>query len=635
MTTQREPLRRAVTAGAVPDRVSPPAAGGAEDPLGAGSGRRADPLLLGTCIALVLAHTAFRAWAVLGAWFQEDDFELLRVSLERPLDLDYLMTPHSGHLMPLGRLLIDLSVAGGLFNWPATAAVTIAFQAAVALACLWMLRTLFGMRWGIVAPLAVFLFSPISMPATVWWAAALNQLGQQIGLMCAITCWVMFERTGRRTWLALVLASVALALAADIRGLAIPPVLAAISYGWFETGGPVHRLRSMLRRLWWAGAVAAVIGVGTIAYYAAYVPLETMDRDWGLLGPLASSMIGTAFTTGILGGPWAWMSPQAPAAFADPPVWLAHLSWVVVAAVVGHAFLVRRRTLRAWALLAGYLVLLLVLLWSSRAPYVGPIAGAEYRYLTDAAAMTALALGLAYLPLAGAPGSSEPREAPMFTPRLPVVIPLALALVVSVSGVWSSIGYARIWHEFVAPRDYVRTLSAALDETGPVALADTGLPPDVVAPIIWSEDRLPRLVSMLSPESRFLEAGHELAVVDGDGGLDAADLHVERTTLPGGVADCGWQIDNGSSRLPLDGPVIEGDWWLRVNYLAEEASPMTVIVGSEGESVDTALRPGLNQLYVRVGAAFDSVLLLGIDPSITVCVDKVEVGRLVSGAPLT
>ena len=97
----------------------------------------------------------------------------------------------------------------------------------------------------------------------------------------------------------------------------------------------------------------------------------------------------------------------------------------------------------------------------------------------------------------------------------------------------------------------------------------------------------------------------------------------------------GWQIDNGSSRLPLDGPVIEGDWWLRVNYLAEEASPMTVIVGSEGESVDTALRPGPNQLYVRVGAAFDSVLLLGIDPSITVCVDKVEVGRLVSGAPLT
>lgn len=635
VTTHREPLRRAVVTAASPDAESTQSAGGAAGAAPVDRGRSHDPLLLGTCVALVLAHTAFRAWAVLGAWFQEDDFELLRYSLEQPLDLDYLMTPHSGHLMPLGRLLIDLSVAGGLFSWPATAAVTIAFQAGIALACLWMLRTLFGMRWGIVPPLLVFLSSSITMPATVWWAAAINQLGQQVGLLCAITCWVLFERTGRRTWLALVLVSVALALAADVRGLAIPPVLAAISYGWFETGGPVQRLRSMVRRLWWAGVVAAVIGVGTIAYYAAYVPLDTMDRDWGLLGPLASSMIGTAFTTGILGGPWAWFSPQAPAAFADPPQWLAHLSWVVIAAVVGHAFLTRRRTLRAWALLLGYLVLLLILLWSSRAPYVGPIAGAEYRYLTDAAAMSALALGLAYLPLAGAPGSSQPREAPMFTPRVPIVVPLALALLVSASGVWSSIGYARIWHDFVAPRDYVRTLDAALDETGPVALADTGLPPDVVAPIIWSEDRLPRLVSMLSPESRFLGAGHELAVVDGDGGLDAADLQAERTTLPGSVADCGWQIDGGSARLPLDGPTVEGDWWLRVNYLAEGESPMTVSVGSEGESVDATLRPGLNRLYVRVEAAFDSVLLLGIDPSITVCVDKVEVGRLVPGAPLT
>ena len=104
------------------------------------TGDASRPAVLATCIGLVLAHTAFRAWAVFGAWFQEDDFEFLRYSSEQPLDLDYLMTPHSGHLMPLGRLLIDLSVAGGLFNWPATAAVTVAPSGRVAVACLWMLR---------------------------------------------------------------------------------------------------------------------------------------------------------------------------------------------------------------------------------------------------------------------------------------------------------------------------------------------------------------------------------------------------------------------------------------------------------------------------------------------------------------
>lgn len=598
------------------------------------SDRRPDALLLGVCLALVLLHTAYRSWAVLGAWFQEDDFELLRFSLEEPLTLDYLMTPHSGHLMPLGRLLIDASVAGGLFNWPATAAVTIVFQALVGLSCLWMLRALFGPRWGILPPLLVFLFCPITMPATVWWAAAINQLGQQIGLMCAVAGWVLFERTGRRRWLAVVAASVLLALAADIRGLAIPPVLAAISFGWFESGAPVARLRSMIRRLWWAGIVAGVVGLGTIAYYAAYVPLVTPDRDWSLLGPLASSMLGTAYTSGILGGPWQWLSPQAPAAFADPPDWWAHLSWVVVAGVVGHAFLTRRRTVRAWALLLGYLVVLLLLLWSSRAPFVGPIAGAEYRYLTDAAAMTALALGLAYLPLAGAVGSSEPRDPPMLTVRVPFAVPLALAAAVAVSGVVSSTGFARIWHDFVPPRDYVQTLDAELDETGPLLLAPTELPPDVVAPIIWAENRLPNLVGMLSPDSRFVDAAHDLAMVDDGGRLASADLRAVRTTMPGDVDDCGWQVDEGSVLIPLDGPVLSKDWWLRINYLAPESSPVEVGVGTD-TAVTGTLRPGLNQLYVRVDATFDAVSLTGIDPAITVCVDKIEVGELVPGGPLT
>lgn len=173
--------------------------------------------VLATCLVLVLAHTAFRAWAAFGAWFQEDDFEFLRYSREQPFSLDYLMEPHSGHLMPLGRVLIDLSVASGMFNWEATAAVTVLFQAAVGLSAFWMLKTLFGLRWGIVPPLVVFLFSAITMPATVWWAVAVNQLAQEIGLMCAVACWVIFERTGRRRWAVLVVACVLLALAADIR----------------------------------------------------------------------------------------------------------------------------------------------------------------------------------------------------------------------------------------------------------------------------------------------------------------------------------------------------------------------------------------------------------------------------------
>ena len=77
---------------------------------------------------------------------------------------------------------------------------------------------------------------------------------------------------------------------------------------------------------------------------------------------------------------------------------------------------------------------------------------------------------------------------------------------------------------------------------------------------------------------------------------------------------------------------------MRISYLAPRESPVTIRAGSAlspGASVSTVLRPGLHQLYARVEAGFDSVLLVGIDPSITVCVDSIDVGDLVPGAPLT
>ena len=151
-------------------------------------------------------------------------------------------------------------------------------------------------------------------------------------------------------------------------------------------------------------------------------------------------MLGTSYATGIIGGPFQWLSPQAPAAFADPPAWFTHLAWVVIAGVVAHAFLTRRRTGRAWALLLGYLVVLLLLLWSSRAPFVGAVAGTEYRYMTDAAAHDGAR------PRAGLPRRSPVRRGrasrgrtPFFTPRVPVAVPIALALAVAVGGIFSSI----------------------------------------------------------------------------------------------------------------------------------------------------------------------------------------------------
>ena len=49
-------------------------------------------------------------------------------------------------------------------------------QAAASIGCLRLLRYTFGERLGILPPLALYLFSVITLPAFIWWAAGINQL---------------------------------------------------------------------------------------------------------------------------------------------------------------------------------------------------------------------------------------------------------------------------------------------------------------------------------------------------------------------------------------------------------------------------------------------------------------------------
>ena len=50
-------------------------------------------------------------------------------------------------------------------NWTLAATLTLGVQLLASAACLWMLVTLFGARWGILAPLALYLTSALSLPA--------------------------------------------------------------------------------------------------------------------------------------------------------------------------------------------------------------------------------------------------------------------------------------------------------------------------------------------------------------------------------------------------------------------------------------------------------------------------------------
>ena len=101
---------------------------------------------------------------------------------------------------------------------------------------------------------------------------------------------------------------------------------------------------------------------------------------------------------------------RASARFGDPSQVVVLVSWVAFVALVVHAQRTRTKSRRAWSLLAFTTVCNVVLLASARANVVGPDIAREYRYQTESAALFVIAVGLAFLPLVGAPEQNDVRE---------------------------------------------------------------------------------------------------------------------------------------------------------------------------------------------------------------------------------
>lgn len=584
--------------------------------------------MVGAGALLVAAQLGVRAWQLYPSWFYADDYRLLDDATGRPLSLGYLLDPFDSQFMPWGRAVAWLVADSGHVSWTVAATFTLATQLLASAACLWMLVTLFGPRWGVLAPLGLYLTSALSMPGTMWWAASLNQLPLQAVLFASVAAWVRYLRGRRSRWVLVTLAVVLLGLLAYVKAVLVLGVLAFLVLAYFSTGGPRERVVGALRRYWPAAVGAAALGGVFLAYYLTQVP-SVFERPTTDVAPgLARTMIGTSFASGLVGGPWRWDTGNAPAAVADPPELLVVLAWAVIAVLMVLAVLLRRRSLRAWVLLAGYLATAYVLLLVSRAPLTGSYAGLEYRYLTDVAALVALCLGLATMPLLGAAESSERREPPLLRLGAHPVLVGGLTFAVCVSGLISSVLYARVWSDDNPGADYVRRAMAGLDGKGQLDLADQVVPPDVVPPLSAPLNRTSRLLPLVAANVHFPTSTPDLTVLDVDGTPSRAQVEPAVSTMPGSVPGCGWTVNGATTTLPLAQPAADLDWWLQVHYLSSADDVMMVRAGDDEQEVEVSR--GLNTAFVHVEGAFDSVDLGGLQPGTTVCVDRIDVGTPVA-----
>jgi hypothetical protein len=111
-----------------------------------------------------------------------------------------------------------------------------------------------------------------------------------------------------------------------------------------------------------------------------------------------------------------------------------------------------------------------------------------------------------------------------------------------------------------------------------------------------------------------------------DGHLAPLDVTAVHHAIPSSNPRCAYRVGRGTRTIPLEGPFLFGNWWVKVGYIATADSSITVSAG--GESHQTSVSRGLHTLYFEAGdQRFDTIRLGGLVGDATLCTDDVTVGR--------
>jgi hypothetical protein len=357
------------------------------------------------------------------------------------------------------------------------------------------------------------------------------------------------------------------------------PVLGFLTVAYFSSGPLLPRLRGLATTLWRPLMVLAVITIGYLAYYLSQVGTTPTWASSRLTGQIGDSMLGTAFLSGSVGGPWRWWSAANSTAYVDPPALGVHISWVLVALVVSYGYLTRVCTLRAWVLLFGYLLVLWALVVASPAPAFGPVVGLDYRFLTDAACVLTLCLALAFMRVEQASQSSHQRSDPYIKIRVSGPVTVALVAVICASGVMSSAKYVTIIHAGNRSETFLAKLDDELASQGAVDLVDTVVPEDVMSTLAAPNNTVRRLVTLLSDEVSYPSVSANLVVVTSDGGLRQAAIAPVVSANSGPTPDCGWLVRETGQSVQLTEPTPRYESWTRIGYLSSQDTPVVVTAG--------------------------------------------------------
>jgi hypothetical protein len=606
------------------------------------------PVLAGAAAILAL-QLVLRGWLDFRGFFYLDDFAFTgRAATMSVTDPHYLLLSYNNHVMPGSFAWVWVLTRLAPLSFGPVVVVDLGLQLVLGVVFYRLLRALFGTRPAILVPFAIGMLSPITLPAFLWWAAALNQLPEQIAMVAALLYHVRYLRSGRVRTGVLGAVSVAVGLLFSEKSLFIVPLVVGFTVLYGATGTPWRRVVTLARRHVRVWIAYLVVVVPYTAYYLTEVPSPTRPgADGAALGQLVTQSFAHAILPGLLGGPWTWTPIGVAGALAGPTAFAETLALALFAAIVVLTFALHRRALLGWWLALGYAAMNLTVLAVSRATFVGPVIGDEYRYVTDVAIVAAIGGALSVLQIAGpwANGGPQPLvvrpkvHAWWNTSRmreLRTVLPhpgqglVAGVLVVAflVSATVSSLRYDQYWRVNPA-RPYLTTLRAQLAIAPPdLVLADQNVPAEVAWALLGQYALPSRILGPLPDHPAFLEPGgttSDLRVIDRGGRIQPAAIY-GITATPGQAKNCGWRMGALPVTIPMRRPTdTDGPATARIGYIASADTTGEVTIGTTRLTVP--FHRGLGTVWFRTTGQVASVQVSALaDDTATVCTNDISVG---------
>ncbi|NYI96027.1 hypothetical protein HNR12_002304 [Streptomonospora nanhaiensis] len=572
-----------------------------------------DPVVL-VGAALILGSVALKIHVLGAAYFIEDDFLFIGNAAATDLTVDYLTDLHKGHLMPGAMLLAYIQAAIAPYSWAGASGVMLACQAGAAVAVFRLLWVVFGRRWAIVAPLALYCFAPLTVPVLAWWSAALNAVPFQLAIALALLWLVRYLRTGEVRYGWLTAGAVLLGMAFSVKAVFLPPLLFAFAAAFLVPGRlPRVLWRTADRDLpFWVGMALLSAGYGLV-----YLSRQDTAEGEGAGVPraeavadMARGLLGETFPVGAVGGPGQW-GPVTPAGgLLDPPAWAVAAAWAVLLLVAAAGLLTRRRAWRAWALLAGYLVVVdLIPTAIARGRYES-LVGYDPRYVADAALVFVLCLAFAFLPTRD---EAEPVRRWVPPRRAARAVAVAVTAAMTAAGAYST-------HAFTDTlsgdrvRWYLDTVRQSVrDVPAQAGIYPRPVPEDIVLP--WNGPR--RLTShLLSPLAepgvaeriREPEAANA-ALVFNDAGYLVPGEPVEGSAFFGPPEDEECVLTFGGQVMwpveSLGGPTLV----LSIAYTSERATEVGAVLGDRWETTRLPAAPDGGVWYLPLDGAGDQLVL--------------------------